>query len=138
MPWITGFVNIMGVFIWSMYIKSQLLRAKIMSFISTSRYLQTIKLEDTDYRHEKCIDDHELSWNIDTNMSYISTQNSYYRILKYYQLQNKSSLKKCAMLVLCILYISAFIFHLSYASLSKSNGCAHRYLDDSFRNLLLT
>ena len=51
----------MGVFIWSMYIKSQLLRAKIMSFISTSRYLQTIKLEDTDYRHEKCIDDHELS-----------------------------------------------------------------------------
>ena len=64
--------------------------------------------------------------------------NSKYRILKYYQLQNKSSLKKCAMLVLCILYISAFIFHLSYASLSKSNGCAHRYLDDSFRNLLLT
>ena len=133
MPWITGFANIMGVFIWSLYIKSQLLRAKIMSFISTSRYLQTIKLEDTDYRHANCKDDHELSWNIDTNICYISTQNSY-----YYTFQNKSSLKKCAMLVLYRLYITVFIFHLSYASLSKSNGCAHRYLDDSFRNLLLT
>ena len=41
-------------------------------------------------------------------------------------------------LVLCILYITTLICYLSYASLSKSNGCAHRYLDDSFRNLLLT
>ena len=107
--------------------------------VSTNNKIRRYRLSSWEvYRWSWIIMKHRYQHILHINSNFIFCIYERYRILKYYKLQNKSSLKKCAMLVLYILHITAFICYLSYASLSKSNGCAHRYLDDSFRNLLLT